>query len=235
MTGAANPGSTETLSVEGGPARPDIGMCTYPVNLRLGGRPVLVVGAGRVAARKVAGLLDAGGVVTVVAPEIGAVVERLAAADRIAVERRAYRPGEATAYRLVITATGDVDVDGAVWADADAAGVWVNSADDPERCSFILPAIHRDGSVSVAVSSGGASPALASWLRNRIAAEFGDGLGALAFLLGEARREVHASGCSTESVDWRSLLDGPLPELVAEGELVEARRLIEAVIDGPPP
>ena len=85
------------------------------------------------------------------------------------VQIRPYERGEAAAYRLVVTATGDPDVDGAVYADAEEAGVWVNSADDTEHCTFMLPAVHRDGPVSVAVSTGGTSPALAGWLRGRVA------------------------------------------------------------------
>ena len=86
------------------------------------------------------------------------------------------------------------EVDGAVYADAEAAGVWVNSADDLAHCSFILPAVHRDGAVTVSVSTGGLSPALASWLRTRLAAAVRDGLGTLAQLLGEARSGSVSSG-----------------------------------------
>ena len=116
-------------------------------------------------------------------------------------------------------------------ADARAAGVWVNSADDPAHCTFLLPAVHRDGRVSVAVSTGGASPALASWLRCRLAEACGEGLGALAQALEDARRKIQASGRPTGSVDWRTLLDGPLPRLVREGRLEEARRLLDQAID----
>ena len=104
-----------------------------------------------------------------------------------AVERRRYRRGDAAAFRLVVTATGRPDVDGAVYADAEGAGVWVNSADDRAHSSFILPAVHRDGAVTVAVSTGGLSPALASWLRTRLAARVRRELGTLAQVLGEAR------------------------------------------------
>ena len=80
-----------------------------------------------------------------------------------------YAKGEAAAFRLVVTATGIPEVDGAVYDDAEAAGVWANSADDVAHSSFILPAVHRDGAVTVSVSTGGLSPALASWLRTRLA------------------------------------------------------------------
>jgi siroheme synthase-like protein len=202
----------------------------YPVSLVVAGQPCLVVGGGRVAARKVQGLAAAGAVVTVVAPEITAAIESLAAAHELTVERRPYRAGEAASYRLVITATGVPEVDASVFADASEGGVWVNSADDPEHCSFLLPAIHRDGGVTVAVSTGGSSPALATWLRNRVAAAVGDDVGALAEILEAARRKVQASGRSTESIDWQAILDGPLPAMVREGRLDEARRLLDEAI-----
>lgn len=213
----------------------------YPVALRLAGQSCLVVGGGPVAARKVAGLATAGAVVTVVAPDIGPETEALTAAPPAAgagpvtLERRRYRPGEAGRYRLVVTATGDPAVDGTVAADADAAGVWVNSADDPAHCTFLLPSVHRDGPVSIAVSTGGASPALARWLRLRVGAAAGPGLGALAELLEEARRRLAAEGRSTEDVDWPALLDGPLPELVRRSDLDAARALLAAATAAPPP
>jgi siroheme synthase-like protein len=199
----------------------------YPVSLDVAGRPCLVVGGGSVAARKARGLLDCGARVTVVAPSLDPDMEALSGSLH-ALHRRPYAAGEAASFRLVLTATGHPEVDGAVHADADAAGVWVNSADDRAHSSFILPAVHRDGAVTVAVSSGGVSPALASWLRDRLAAQCGDNVGALAQLLGEARQRVREAGLRSDSVDWRSLLDGPLPALVAAGDLDNARAIVAA-------
>ncbi len=194
----------------------------YPVVLDVVGRPWLVVGGGPVAARKAAGLVECGAEVTVVAPEIDPAVGALG----VAVERREYEPGMAASYRLVVTATGVPEVDAAVADDAERAGVLVNSADDPAHCSFILPSVHRDGPVTIAVSTGGASPALAVWLRHRVARDTGPGMGQLAELLGEARRQMRAEGRSTESVDWAALLDGDLPALVRSGDLDAARALL---------
>lgn len=203
----------------------------YPVSLIVAGRRCLVVGGGRVAARKVAGLVASGARVTVVAPEVLATIDDLGAE----VHRRPYRRGEAGNYRLVVTATGDPAVDGTVADDAEAAGIWVNSADDVAHCSFLLPSVHRDGRVTVAVSTGGASPALATWLRHRIAATLGDGLAPLADLLDEVRRRLQATGRPTESVDWQRLLDGPLPAVVRDGHLDTAYRLLAEATGEPPP
>ncbi len=215
-----------------------VGAPTYPVGLVVKGRRCLVVGGGPVAARKIAGLVACGAAVTVVAPEVHVAIGRLTDAGVIAaidespleVQIRPYRPGEAADYQLVVAATGDAAVDGAVHRDATAAGVWVNVADDASRCSFILPAVARDGSVCVAVSTAGASPALAGWLRDRVVEALGPGLGDLAALLEEGRRRVQAQGRSTESVDWRAVLDGPLPELVRQGRMDRARAALDAFL-----
>lgn len=196
----------------------------YPVSLVVAGRRCLVVGAGAVAARKVQGLVDCGAVVTVVAPDVHPSITGLG--GQVTLHRRPYRPSDVAHHQLVITATGVPAVDGAVARDADQAGIWVNSADDPANCSVYLPAVHRDGPVSIAVSTGGASPALAVWIRRRIAAALAPGTAGLACVLEDARRTLHANGRSTESVDWQAALDGSLPELVAAGRLQDARSLL---------
>ncbi len=207
----------------------------YPVVLRVEGRPCLVVGGGPVAARKVADLFECGADVTVVAPEIDPAIDVLAAAAErdgraLRVERRPYRDGEAARYRLVVTATGIPEVDRGAAADAESAGIWVNSADDADHCTFFLPSVHREGAVSVSVSTGGASPALAAWLRRQIGEALGPHLGTLAELLDEGRGSLRQAGRPTSAVDWAALLDGGLPELVRDGRIEEARRSIEAAV-----
>jgi len=201
------------------------GRAYYPVSLDVADRPCLVVGGGAVAARKARALLECGATVTVIAPSLGGEMAALAPLLHT-LERRAYRAGDVAAFRLVVTATGKPEVDGAVYADAEAAGIWLNSADDTDHCSFILPAVHRDGAVTVSVSTGGLSPALASWLRDRIADEWGVDLGTLAQLLGEARGRLRAAGFPSDSVDWTDLLEGPLPALVRSGDLEGARAVV---------
>ena len=224
-----------------GPATGHAGIAVFPIGLVVAGRRCLVVGGGRVAGRKIAALLAAGASVTVIAPEVHEAVAALAAdgalaaieGDPVDIQLRPYRSGEARDYRLVLTATGDPAVDGEARRDAEAAGVWVNSADDPANCTALLPAVHRQGAVSVAVSTGGASPALASWLRDRVVEAIGPGLAELAELLAEGRAAVSAQGRPTSDVDWRGLLDGPLPGLVAEGRIDQARALIASAINIP--
>ncbi len=199
----------------------------YPVSLDVAGLPCLVVGGGAVAARKAHGLASCGAVVTVIARSLGPEMEDLLPSLHT-VFRRPYQPGDAASFRLVLTATGRDDVDGEVFADADAAGVWVNSADDRVHSSFILPAVYRDGSVTVAVSTGGTSPALASWLRDRLGASCGGDLGTVAELIGEARQRLLQAGLPSNAVDWAGLLDGPLIAFVRAGDLDNARAILTA-------
>ena len=171
----------------------------YPIMLDLTDVPVLVVGGGRVAQRKVEGLLRARADVTVVAPRIDDGVRALP----VRLVERTYEPSDLEHVRLVITATDEAAVNAAVSADATRRGIWVNSADDPANCTFTLPAVARDGEVTVAVATGGASPALASHLRGEIEAWLGEiGAGDAALTLGQQRNEMHANGESTESIDW---------------------------------
>jgi siroheme synthase-like protein len=198
----------------------------YPVNLVLTGRPCLVVGGGRVALTKVRGLTDAGARVTVVAPEV--VAEVAALAD--VVELRPYRAGEAAGYRFVIAATGDPQVNQQVYDDGEAAGVWVNSADDPQRCSAILPARVRQGRLTLTVSTGGQSPAVAAWVRERLAREYGPEYDQLVGLLSEAREEVRAQGLGTEHLDWKQALDSGILELIRAGRLEAAKERLRACL-----
>ncbi len=181
----------------------------FPINLNLVGRPVLVVGGGRIAHRKVQQLLAAGGDVTVIAPDI---VDELALLP-VSVVRRRYEPGDASRFRLVITATGDTDVDQLIYDECEESGVWVNSADDPERCAFTLPATLRRGSLMITVSTGGASPALASWMRSHlelaITEEYADVVSRLAL----ERARIHANGDSTEDVDWQPIISSVMAEV----------------------
>ncbi|HLM64129.1 MAG TPA: bifunctional precorrin-2 dehydrogenase/sirohydrochlorin ferrochelatase [Acidimicrobiales bacterium] len=198
----------------------------YPVNLLLAGRPVLVVGGGRVAAQKVRGLVAAGAVVTVVAPEVDAAVEE----QDVTVERRRYRRGEAAGYRLVTAATGNPAVNQQVYDDGEAAGVFVNSADDPERCSVTLPARVQRGRLVVTVSTGGHSPAVAAWLRDRLAAELGPEYDTLVGLLSDERDLVRERGLSTEGLDWRAALDSGILDLIRAGRLEDAKERLRACL-----
>ena len=141
----------------------------YMACVDLEGRNVLVVGAGSVALEKIDGLLDVGALVTVVAPEVSGPVEELARARRLALVRGTYRTSHLDGRFLVVAATSVTSVNERVYADAEARGMLCNVVDVPDLCSFILPAVHRADPITVAISTGGASPALAQRLRDDIA------------------------------------------------------------------
>lgn len=192
---------------------------TYPIQLLIQGRRALVIGAGNVAIRKIEGLVAAGAHVTVIAPEIHPTI----AAMPVAICERPYESGEAAHYQLVITCTDDRLVNRQVFKDAEAAGVWVNSADDPINCSFILPAVARTGDLTLTVSTNGQSPAMASWLRRKFEAEFDERYQQLLALLAEVRAEARYVLGTSEVRGWNQALDDGLFELVAAGETEAAR------------
>jgi precorrin-2 dehydrogenase/sirohydrochlorin ferrochelatase len=196
---------------------------TYAVNLDLSGRPALVGGGGRVAARKVTGLLRAGADVTVVSPTAG---PEIADDPDVRWFQRPYQRGEVASYRLAITATDDADVNAQVASDADSAGVFVNSADDPANCSFTLPAVARRGDVQVAISTNGRSPALSRWLRRRYERELSAGYDQLLDLLSEVRAEVRAAKGTSEVAGWDDALDADLLGLVRSGRINDARTVL---------
>ncbi len=181
----------------------------FPVNLNLHGRPVLVVGGGRIALRKVEQLLMADAEVTVLSPMF---VDEFTSLPVTLVER-VYAAGDVDAFRLVITATGNTPVDQQIFDECEAKGIWINSADDPDRCAFTLPAALRRGDLMITVSTGGASPALASWLRSHlelsIVPEFEEVVSRLAI----ERARIHADGESTENVQWQPIIAGVMADL----------------------
>jgi precorrin-2 dehydrogenase/sirohydrochlorin ferrochelatase len=180
-----------------------------------------------VATGKVRGLVDAHATVTVVAPEV---TDELAHNDTVTILRRPYERGEAANYRLAFTATGVPAVDAAVFEDAQAAGIWINAADDPAHCSFTLPSLIRRGPLLVTFATGGTSPAFAAWLRQRFEAELGPEYEQLLRLLADARAELIGRGESTDNPGWKRALDSGMLEMIREGDLAEAKERLEACL-----
>lgn len=202
----------------------------YPVNLRVNGYRCLVVGGGRVALAKADGLLEAGALVDVVAPDV---LPELADRAGVTVCRRPYSSGDVRDYRLVVAATGNQALNSEIYRDGEAAGVWVNSADDPEHCSFTLPSKLRRGALMVTCSTGGHSPALSRWLRGRLEDEIGPEYETLLCLLSEARERIRAAGVHTEDLAWQDVLDSGMLELIRSGETGRAQEMIDRLVDSP--
>jgi precorrin-2 dehydrogenase / sirohydrochlorin ferrochelatase len=200
----------------------------YPVALDLRDRPCLVVGGGPVAEAKVEGLLAAGARVTVVSPALSGCLESWARAGRIAYVPREYTASDLDGQQLVFSATDRRDVTETVARDARQRGVWVNAADAPKYCDFLLPSVLRRGRLQVAVSTGGASPALAARVRRDLESYFTPEYEDFVELAAEVRRELRASGRRADASVWRAALDADLRRLLAEGRRDDARaRLLD--------
>ncbi len=145
----------------------------YPVNLNLENRPCLVIGGGKVAERKVAALLQAGAQVTVVSPTLTEMMAAWAATGRMVHRAEAFSTGNLHGYLLVLCATDSPSVNAQAARLAKQAGALVNVADQPELCDFTIPARLLQGDLSISVSTGGQSPALARVLRDELAERYG--------------------------------------------------------------
>jgi precorrin-2 dehydrogenase/sirohydrochlorin ferrochelatase len=204
----------------------------YIACLRLTGRRCVVVGGGDVGLEKVEGLLACGGEVTLVSPDAIEPLRALAAEGSIRWERREYRPEDLERTFVVIAATGDTDVNIRVFEDAERRAMLVNVVDVPPLCNFILPAIIRTGPLAIAISTAGASPALAKRIRDEIAVEYGEPYARLAVLLNEVRG--WAKGTLPTYQDrkafFESIVNGePDPvELLRQGDEQAVRDLIAA-------
>jgi precorrin-2 dehydrogenase/sirohydrochlorin ferrochelatase len=205
---------------------------TYPIFAVIADRPCLVVGGGTVGERKVLDLLAAGARVTVVSrtltPELAALADR---------GQIVYLPGDFTAVQvegmaLVMAATDDPEVNAQVSAAAQARAIWVNVADEPEHCTFIVPAQVRRGNLTVAISTGGASPALARRLREELQQHFGPEYGPYLDLLQRVRTRLLSErrGHADNARLFHRLVDSPLKEAVAQGDRAGVVRLLQEVL-----
>ena len=165
----------------------------YIACLRLDGRRCVVVGGGPVGLEKVEGLLACDAAVTLVSPEAVPELQRYAAEGSIAWERREYRAEDLDRAFLAIAATSRTDLNVRVFEEAEARSMLVNVVDVPDLCNFILPAIVRQGPLAIAISTAGASPALAKRMKREIAEAFGEPYARLALILNDARAWAKAT------------------------------------------
>ncbi len=218
------------------PSDTDHPMHTYPLNLiNLATRKAIVIGGGAVALRKVEGLLEGGAAVTVISPVLADGLVALRAASRISVVPRPYQDGDLADAWLVVAATDDAAVNQAVFAEAERRGCLVNVVDDPEHSNFIVPAVVRRGEVTVAISTGGSSPALARRLRERLAELIGPEYGDLAALLAELRPALLArfpAGKPRLDAALR-LVDSDLLTVLKEQGMAVGRTHAEALLETP--
>src|SRR3954454_5035175 len=204
----------------------------YVACLKLTGRRCVVVGGGEIGLEKVEGLLACDGRVVLIAPEAEPELQKLAREGSIEWIQREYEPGDLEATFMVFAATNDTDVNIAVYNDAEARSMLVNVVAVPPLCNFILPAIVRSGPLAIAISTAGASPALAKRMKREIADAFGEPYARLAVILNEARGWAKATLPTYQ--DRKAFFEGivngePDPvELLRSGDERAVRDLVAA-------
>ena len=202
----------------------------YPILVDLAGQPCLVVGGGVVAERKVLGLLGVGAIVTMIAPEATEVLAARAASGdgTLLWHTRRWSSADLTsvAWRFVVAATDDAALNRAVGAAAADRGVWANDVSAPDGGAAALPAVHRQGPVTLSVSTGGVHPGAAAWLRDLAAGAIApEHLTALDLVA-----EVRAASPQTSRPDWRQAVDSGMLDLIREGRVAEAKERLQACL-----
>ena len=206
---------------------------SYPINLvKLEEKRCVVIGGGEVAHRKVESLLGVGAQqVVVISPRLSDGLAQLQRESRLQHLSRGYQAGDLEGAFLVLAATDDPAVNRAVWQEAEARGILVNVADDPDHCNFFLPSILRRGDLVIGVSTGGQSPALAASLRRELEAAFGPEYAAFLELAGGLRDRV-ARELPERARDrfWYDLAGSEALALLRQGQEAEARRLADELL-----
>jgi precorrin-2 dehydrogenase/sirohydrochlorin ferrochelatase len=201
----------------------------YPIFLNVKDRRCLVAGGGRVGARKAETLLSAGALVTVVSPEF---CDQLAAMTGVQKERRFFDPGDLEGVFLVFAATSDPAVNQRIQAEARKAGVLCNSADEPDQGDFILPAVMNRGDLICAVSTCGASPALARKIRMDLDQAYGPEYATFLMLMKRVREKLLAAGHDPDGHRrvFRALMEKDLPGLLAANDIPAVDAVLRDVL-----
>lgn len=194
----------------------------YPVFLDLKGKLCVVIGGGEVAERKVQTLLESGAVVTIISPQCTPSIQALADGGEIQLRLREYADGDLVGVFLAIAATNQVHVNRAIVAEAAREKVVLNVVDEPSLCTFIAPSIVNRGEVTVAVSTGGSSPALARKLREALEQSDLLDYSELAGTLSSARKEIRRLGREVHPDKWQESISNDLLDLVRAGESRQA-------------
>ncbi len=204
----------------------------YPVNLILDDKPVIVLGGGHVALRKIEGLLEAKAKVTVVSPEIVEGIKKLVENKEIAWIKKCYEKSDLKGFELIVCAVGNEEVNKIVYADAHELRILINVVDRFELCDFALPAKIRRGNLLVTFSTNGKSPALSRYLRQTMEKEFDDTyaiwLDRLNVLRGEAIAALPTA--DDREIFWRSALSDDVMALVKQKKYDEAEESIRNAI-----
>jgi len=201
-------------------------MSYFPIVVEMAGRRCLVIGGGVVAERKITGLLEVGAEVTVISPKVTEAISHWSKNNSIQLEGRCYRIGDLAGYPLVFVATADADVNDLVYQEGKSCGAWVNAADDPAHCDFLLPSVLRRGDLLVAVSTGGASPAATRAIREELEGYFTNDYVQMVRLAAEVRQELREQSLSVSAGAWNDALKGEFRRLIRAGRSEQAKQFL---------
>jgi len=209
----------------------------YPLMLNLKGKKCVVIGGGHVALRKVKMLLDCGADITVVSPKPHLGMAKLSEKKAIRLIHRDYKVGDLTDATLAVASTDVKEINRTVAHEAKRLGILVNVVDDPRLSSFILPSFFRRGHLTIAVSSGGTSPALARKIRSNLEKSLGKEYATLLSLISEVRSAIKERGYVVDGEMWQEVLDLKLLiRLIQKGQKTKAKTLLlsklEASLEG---
>ena len=202
----------------------------YPVTLDLVDKECLVVGGGGVAERKVLSLLECGAIITVVSPALTTMLRKLADTSLIKYKEGCYSKDDLLNKLLVICATNNQVVNQQVAQDCKGIGIWVNVVDQPELCTFHVPAVMRRGMMSISVSTSGASPLLAAKIRKRLEQDFGQEYEILLQIMVEVRKEVNQKNIDPikRYQIYSKILNSNIMQLIKQGKTEKVKELIAA-------
>ena len=209
-------------------------MSYYPIFLDLTGRRCIIIGGGATAERKIEGLLAAGAEITLVSPETSEGLRLFLAQRSIKHLPRKYENGDLAGYALAFVATDDRATAAAVLSEARAAGVWLNCADVPSCCDFILPGVIRRGALAVAISSGGASPAATRAIREELESYLTQEFAELVQTASEVRADLRQRSIHARAESWNEALKGEFRLLLRQGKAAEAKQLLLTLLEDKP-
>ena len=206
----------------------------YPVYLNLRGRRCVIVGGGIVAEGKISRLLDSGAVICVISPDATPGIRQFVADGAVRWEQREYREGDLAGAFIAIAATNLREVNRSIFKEAEARGVMLNAVDDPPNCSFIAPAIVQRGPVTLAISTGGVSPALARKLRESLETSEALAWADLSSVMAVARSHLREEGLLTSiaPLRWQCCITPELLAMAQDGRQAEATETLLAGLMG---
>ena len=208
----------------------------FPIFVDVRKRPILVIGGGNVGLEKTSALLRAeASAVTVISPDLNDGLRSELESGRIRHIPRHYNDGEMVGYEMVFIATDDRSANATIRAEGQRRGIWVNAADDPDNCDFILPSVVRQGPITIGISTGGGSPAMARRVREELTDYFSEDFVPLADLLAEVRAELKERGVlpGISQETWQRAIDGNLRALLAQRRIGQAKALLLSRLGAP--